>query len=189
MGYANVMPYANPADKAAWKKAQRAKRRQAGVCDRCGKEPMAAMGYVWCAPCVIKHRTECCYSRQRRIEMAEDYSSSMKYAGQTGGICRFALIAGQQRSLYEDRKTTVWNRAERATVRRLYFAPQCVPVTVGYQICLIPAGQSQRSLYEDRNVVNRGYAAEYGHLSAATLLCAECVPVTQWGTPAGECPC
>ena len=39
----------------------------------------------------------------------------MKYAGQTGGISDCALIAGQQRSLYEDRKTTVWNRAERAT--------------------------------------------------------------------------
>ena len=31
----------------------------------------------------------------------------MKYAGQTGGITDCALIAGQQRSLYEDRKTTV----------------------------------------------------------------------------------
>ena len=39
----------------------------------------------------------------------------MKYAGQTGGISDCALIAGQQRSLYEDRKQTVWNRAERAT--------------------------------------------------------------------------
>ena len=33
----------------------------------------------------------------------------MKYAGQTGGISDCALIAGQQRSLYEERKTTVWN--------------------------------------------------------------------------------
>ena len=68
------MPYANPADKAARRIAQRTERRQAGRCDRCGKEP-AAMGYVWCGPCVIKHRTECCYSRQRRIEMAEDLAA------------------------------------------------------------------------------------------------------------------
>ena len=59
------MPYANPADKAARRIAQRATRRQAGLCDRCGKEP-AAMGYVHCAPCVVKHRTECWRSGLRK---------------------------------------------------------------------------------------------------------------------------
>ena len=47
--------------------------------------------------------------------MAEDIAALKTNAGQTGGISDCALIAGQQRSLYEDRKTTVWNRAERAT--------------------------------------------------------------------------
>ena len=69
------MPYANPADKAARRIAQRAKCRQANICDRCGKEPMA-VGYVWCAPCVVKHRTESWASRLRRMELREENAAS-----------------------------------------------------------------------------------------------------------------
>ena len=46
----------------------------------------------------------------------------MKYAGQTGGITDCALIAGQQRSLYEDRKTTVGIPRNTATSAAIFCA-------------------------------------------------------------------
>ena len=146
------------------------------------------MGYVWCAPCVVRHRTESWASNLRKYARETGNSSLTRHEKKCwefynvvydqglsvdesccaiplypshclstpcGGPStfvdspwhhhenqcradrrhiRFALIAGQQRNLYEDRNQPCGIVRNGPRVRRLYFAPQCVPVTAGTRL-------------------------------------------------------